>query len=247
MLEVWFLLLVAGAFFLGGIVKGTIGLGLPLVAIGFMSSIITVPETLPIAAIPILAANGWQALQGLHWKVVFRRLFLLNLACCIGIAFGSSLLFEIDPDIIGLMMGILLVVYVLLNLVTVDFRIPANKEAILSPPVGLCGGVLFGMTGSLVIPVLPYLQALNLQKDDFVQAVGMVFFITAIAFFAGLAANGAFTWTNLAIGGGALVPSGLGMAIGVAIRSRISQERFRHVVFFCIFLLGLNLIRQALL
>jgi uncharacterized membrane protein YfcA len=244
--EVWFILLVGGAFFLGGIVKGTIGLGLPLVAIGFMSSVITLPEALPIASIPILFANGWQALQGLNWRVVFRRLFLLNLCACIGLAGGSLLLFEIDPLILGLVMGILLVIYVAVNLLAVEFRVPPEKENMLSVPIGLSGGVLFGMTGSLVIPVLAYLQALNMQKDDFVQAVGMMFFITAIAFAIALFANGAYTWTNAAIGAGALVPSGLGMVIGMSLRNRVSQELFRKLVYLVIFLLGANLIRQAI-
>lgn len=245
MVEVWFLALVAGAFLAGGVVKGAIGLGLPLVAIAIMSNVITVPEALPIASIPILVTNGWQAVQGLDWRIMFRRLFLLNLFACFGIAVGSTLLFELRPEILGLTMGVLLVVYVLINLVAVDFRIRPDQEPYLSPPSGLIGGALFGMTGSLAVPVVPYLQALHLPKDEFVQAVGMVFFLTAIVFAGSLAANGAYTWTNLGIAVGALIPAAIGMVGGIRLRGLIPEDKFRIVVYLVILFLGLNLVRKA--
>lgn len=244
--ETWFLLLVTGAFFLGGMVKGTIGLGLPLVAIAFMSSALTIPEALPIAALPILVMNAWQAMRGVDWRIIFRRLLLLNLFACIGIALGSTLLFELKPEILGMTMGVLLVIYVLINLVAVDFHVQPDQEAWVAPPAGLIGGVLFGMTGSLAVPIVPYLQALKLDKDAFVQAVGLVFFITAVAFVGALYVNGAFTATNVAISVGALIPSAIGMAIGTWIRSFIPQEKFRFVVYLFILLLGLNLIRKGI-
>ena len=244
--ETWFLLLVAGAFFLGGTVKGTIGLGLPLVAIAFMTTAITVPEALPIASLPILLMNAWQAARGLDWREVFRRLFLLNLFASIGIAFGALLLFRLDPDVVGMILGASLVVYVTVNLIAFDMHIPRRLESRISPPCGLVGGVLFGMTGSLAFPVVPYLTALRMPKDEFVQAVGMVFFLTAVVFVGSLAAQGVYTWTNTAISAGALIPSSIGMAIGTWLRGKVSEELFRKLVFLFILILGLNLIRQAL-
>ena len=243
--ETWFLLLVAGAFFLGGIVKGTIGLGLPLVAIAFMSAVITVPEALPIASLPILVMNAWQAAQGLDWRVVFRRLLLLNIFSCIGIGFGSLLLFELDPNIVGVILGASLVVYVAVNLIAFDLYVPPRLEPRVSPACGLTGGLLFGMTGSLAFPVVPYLQALKMPKDEFVQAVGMVFFLTATVFVASLAAHGAYTWSNAGLSVGALIPSAAGMAIGTWLRGRVSEDHFRKLVFLFILLLGLNLVRKA--
>ena len=243
--ETWFLLLVTGAFFLGGVVKGTIGLGLPLVAIAFMSSVITVPEALPIASLPILVMNAWQAAQGLNWRVVFRRLLMLNLFSCIGIGFGSLLLFELDPTIVGVVLGVSLVAYVVVNLLALDLQVPRRLEPRVSPPCGLVGGVLFGMTGSLAFPVVPYLQALRMPKDEFVQAVGMVFFLTAVVFVASLAAQSAYTWANSAISVGALIPSAAGMAIGTWLRGRVSEDLFRKLIFLFIMILGLNLVQKA--
>ena len=244
--ETWFLLLVAGAFLLGGTVKGTIGLGLPLVAIAFMTTVITVPEALPIASMPILVMNAWQAARGLDWRVVFRRLFLLNLFASIGIAGGALLLFRLDPVVVGVILGASLVVYVAVNLVAFDLHVPPELEAKISPPCGLVGGALFGMTGSLAFPVVPYLTALRMPKDEFVQAVGMVFFLTALVFVGSLAAQGVYTWENTAISFGALIPSSIGMAIGTWLRGKVSEALFRKLVFLFILILGLNLIRQAI-
>ncbi|MCZ6610677.1 MAG: sulfite exporter TauE/SafE family protein, partial [Alphaproteobacteria bacterium] len=56
--------MVVGTFLLAGFIKGVIGLGLPLVVLGFLGSTLGVREALTIMLIPGIATNTWQALAG---------------------------------------------------------------------------------------------------------------------------------------------------------------------------------------
>ena len=55
------LALSAGAFFLGGLVKGTLGIGLPLVALPLLSLGWPAATGIALMAAPVLISNVWQA------------------------------------------------------------------------------------------------------------------------------------------------------------------------------------------
>ena len=59
--------------------------------------------------------------------------------------------------------------------------------------------------------------------------------------------EGALDRTTTLLSTLALVPTGLGLLAGQWLRQRVSQTRFRTGVFVFLLLLGLNLLRQALL
>ena len=45
----------------------------------------------------------------------------------------------------------------------------------MSPLMGGAGGLMFGMTGIMIVPGILYLQTLGLKRDTFVQALGLTF------------------------------------------------------------------------
>ena len=58
------LMLAALAFVLGGLVKGTVGLGLPTIAIALLATFIGLREAIAITIIPLVATNLVQVIQG---------------------------------------------------------------------------------------------------------------------------------------------------------------------------------------
>ena len=59
--------------------------------------------------------------------------------------------------------------------------VPARGERWLSLAVGVATGLITAATGVFVIPAVPYLQALGLDKDDLVQALGVSFTVSTVA------------------------------------------------------------------
>ena len=51
----------AAVFVAGGVVKGTLGIGLPLVSVPLLSLFIPATHAIALVAMPVLVSNAWQA------------------------------------------------------------------------------------------------------------------------------------------------------------------------------------------
>ena len=91
----------------------------------------------------------------------------------------------------------------------------------LSPAVGIATGLVTAATGVFVIPAVPYLQALGLDKDELVQALRCV--VHGLDGCAGGAAGACRRAAGPLAGASALaiVPALIGMALGQWLRGRV--------------------------
>jgi uncharacterized membrane protein YfcA len=94
------------------------------------------------------------------------------------------------------------------------------------------------VTGVFVMPVAPYLQALGLDKDDLVQAMGLAFTVSTLALAVMLVCRG--EWQASAAGGSflALLPACGGMMLGQWLRGRMRPLLFRRCFFIGLVALG---------
>ena len=111
-----------------------------------------------------------------------------------------------------------------------------------SPVIGLTTGVLAGATGSLVIPVVPYIQALNLERDELVQMMGMSFAVSTCAIGLAMVGHGSYDSRFALVSLVALAPAILGMKFGQWFRRRLSEIVFRRILFIGLFIIGVRLI-----
>ena len=65
------------AFILGGLVKGTLGVGLPLLAVPLMSMAIPSPRAIGMVAVPVLLSNLWQMIDSRKIVQGWRRFWPL--------------------------------------------------------------------------------------------------------------------------------------------------------------------------
>ena len=59
------------------------------------------------------------------------------------------------------------------------------------PAIGLATGLVTAATGVFVIPAVPYLQALGMEKEELVRALGISFLVSTIALAVALGSSGA--------------------------------------------------------
>ena len=237
---------VAVAFTAAGITKGAVGLGLPLTAIAVLTIPMGLREAVPLIIVPVLITNAWQMTRGGMPVSLFKRFWTMIVPLGIGAWSGTVLLFVIDETLVGALLGAVIIVYSLVNIFALRFRIPAEHERWYSPGVGLLSGLLTGLTGSVGGPVAIYFQALGLDRETFLRAASLAFFLTALPWGGTLIAEGALTLEAAAIGSAALLPSFAGMWVGRKISERLSQEVFSKGVFGFLILVGANLIRRAI-
>jgi len=88
---------------------------------------------------------------------------------------------------------------------------------------------------------VPYLQAIGLEKDGLIQALGLSFTVSTVALAVGLLRVDAWQMDAVWISLLALVPALIGMQAGQWLRQRIAAATFRRVFFAGLLLLGATL------
>jgi len=237
---------VAAVFMLAGLAKGVIGLGLPTISMGLLVLVMPPVQAAALLALPSLVTNVWQMAAGPSLKEVVQRLWPMMLGVCAGTWTGMGLMTGAGVRYGTALLGIALVIYALTGLAALRFSIAPRREIWAGPLVGAATGIITAATGVFVIPAVPYLQAIGLEKEELVQALGLSFTISTGALAVNLAAADAI---NAGLAGpafGALVMAALGMWLGQALRQRMSPLMFRRWLFIGLLLLGLYLAARAL-
>lgn len=234
-------------FFAAGAVKGVLGMGLPTVAMGLLGLVMPVAQAASLLAVPSLATNVWQAAQGAHLRALMLRLWPLQLGVVLGVAAGSGFMQAGSGRGASLLLGGCLVVYGITGLAGwVLRRPPRAHERWGSVVVGVLTGLLTAATGVFVLPAVPWLQALGLDKDEMSQALGIGFTVSTLALAASLSAGGSFTAEAALHSALLLLPAMAGMALGQRLRGELSQQAFRRVFFAGLLALGSWLLLRQL-
>jgi uncharacterized membrane protein YfcA len=234
--------LLAGAtFLLAGLVKGVIGMGLPTIAMGLLSLAMPPAEAAAMLIVPSLVTNVWQLLAGPSFGNLVRRLWGMMAGVVLGTIAGAGIIVGNAAGTAAVALGVALVLYALVGLSGVKFALPRRHQGWTGVVVGATTGVVTGATGVFVIPAVPYLQAIGLEKDDLVQALGLSFTVSTLALGIGLLCMDAFQIASAGMSALWLVPALGGMFLGQTIRDRISAPTFRTVFFSGLLLLGIYL------
>jgi uncharacterized membrane protein YfcA len=235
-------LLVIGTFMLAGTVKGVIGLGLPTVSMGLLGLAMLPAQAAALLIIPSTITNLWQLAFGGHLNALLKRLWPTLLLIFIGTGLGTLWLGLSGGRWVGHALGGALLAYALSGLFLPSFKVKPRTERWLGPLCGVITGIITSATGVFVIPAVPYLQALGLNRNQLVQALGLSFTVSTLALAAGMAWHGTLGGGEINASLLALVPALLGMWLGQAVRQRISAVLFKRLFFIGMALLGAHLL-----
>lgn len=242
------LALAMAVFLLAGLIKGIAGAGLPTVALALLALAIDIKAAIALLIVPALVTNIWQGLTGGAFAPIARRLAPMLLASVIGIWLGVEILAVGDAKVLAGILGVILLFYAAYSLVTPQIAPPSPRlELWLSAPVGLTTGILFGFTGSFLVPGVLYMQALGFKRDHFVQAMGIAFSFSTFVLWMFLAGNGLFSVQLGAVSAAVCVPALIGMVIGQKLRKGMSEALFRRAFFITLLGLSLYIVARAFL
>jgi uncharacterized membrane protein YfcA len=236
-----FVVFVALVFALGGFVKGVVGLGLPTVAMGLLGVLMLPAQAAALLVLPSLITNMWQ-LGGPGLLALLKRLAPMLIGVCVGTwATSGSISSQVDghgASIASLGLGVMLILYSLLGLLNFKPSVQPRHESWLGPLIGVATGMVTAVTGVFVIPAVPFLQALGMEKDELVRALGISFLVSTIALAFALGQGGALRSTALIGSGLAVVPALGGMGLGQWVRQRVQGHTFKKIFFCGLLVLG---------
>jgi uncharacterized protein len=235
---------VVAVFTLAGVVKGVIGLGLPTIAMGLLGSLMAPGQAAAVLIVPALLTNAWQMWDGPPLMMLLRRLWPMLVCALLGTLPAAGILTQANVRLTTALLGLILIAYALIGLTGVHFKVSRRAEGVLGPLVGLTTGLINGATGIFVIPGVPYVQALDFGKDELVQALALSAFVSSIALALGLGLNNGLGGAIALPAMVALMAAFAGMAIGKALRSRLSVAVFRRSVLVGLLALGCSMVAR---
>jgi uncharacterized protein len=233
---------IVAVFVLAGFVKGVIGLGLPTISMGLLALVVPPVEAAAILVLPSLLTNVWQMLNGPSLASAVKRLWPVMLAICVGTWASAGLMTGAYAPFMTALLGATLLLYALSAFTAFRFHVARRTKPWLGPVIGGVTGVIAGATGVFVVPAVPYLQGIGLEKDDLVQALGLSFTVSTLALAVNIVRAGAIGGSLLVITLAALAAAIGGMWTGQVLRSRLQPLMFRRCFFGGLLLLGLYLI-----
>ncbi|MBS0453893.1 MAG: sulfite exporter TauE/SafE family protein [Proteobacteria bacterium] len=241
------LLSVAAVFVLAGLVKGVIGLGLPTISMALLASMMNPAEAAALLVVPSFITNVWQLQPWRSLRDVSWRMAPMQVGVVVGTLGGAWVIGAPVGAWAVVCLGAMLIVYAAWVLAGARLSVAPGSERWLGPVVGASTGLVTAATGVFVVPAVPYLQALGLQKEALIQAMGLSFTVSTVALAAGLCLNGHFPSATVGASLLMLLPALAGMALGTRLRQRISQDRFRKCFLASLLLLGSYMIVREML
>jgi uncharacterized membrane protein YfcA len=243
--EISQIVVIGTVFLLAGAVKGVIGMGLPTVSLGLLTATLGLQPAMALMLAPSLVTNLWQAATGGHGRAILGRLWPFLLTATATIWVGAAFAARVDVALLSMLLGVSLAIYAVIGLTRARLTVPAGAERWSGPLAGCVNGILTGMTGSFVVPGVPYMQALGLPRAMLVQAMGVLFSLSTLGLGLALAGRGLVGATLGLQSVAAIAPAVLGMVLGSRLRERLSEAAFRRVFFASLLLLGLYIVVRA--
>lgn len=242
----WELALVALIFFVAGAAKGLLGIGLPTIAISLMSQVLDPRLAVLLTLGPILMTNLQQMIRAGGTLSALRRYapFWVTLGICI--AASATFAQGLSPRALLIAMAAVVIVFTIAQLWLDPPPLPARFHTPAQIVAGAVAGLMGGVTAIWGPPVLIFLIAARVSKEEFVRAMGIILTLGAIPLVAAYAAHGSFRGSIAAISFALTIPAMLGFALGERFRHRIDPARFQRLVLWMFLLLGANMLRRAM-
>lgn len=236
---------VFAALFLGGILKGATGAGLPVVSIPVISAVYDVRIAVAVMVIPNLITNLWQVWR--HRRDQLAGGFAWIFAGCgaVGAAGGTFLLVALPVSVMQLAMVAIILSYIALRLLRPAVTISERAAWRLVGPIGLAGGVLQGATGISSPLSVTFLSAMRLPRLAFIHTISCFFAVMCAGQAVVQIHYGLLTGHLALLALAALVPMLLALPLGEALGRRFSAAAFDRAILGFLAILSVRLLWAA--
>lgn len=246
-IPVFYLPFIAAVLIFGGMAKGTLGFGLIVTTVPFLSMVMPPKDAMAWMTIPIFLLNIYAlVLTRQEWREA-RRIGVFLLMGILFVPMGVRMMVWMPPD--ATRVGIGLFIFIVVAMRLADWQ-PRPREGgggrLFATLLGSTAGFLHGSMMMSAPAVVLYLNFTGVPRDAFVFVASVIatFFLLLQALtFASLDAYASGTgWQSLLM----LVPAIVGMFIGNRFRQRLSQKVFEGLVLALFGFVGLSLLAKSL-
>lgn len=239
--ELDIILIIFTSVFLGGIIKGTVGIGLSMFAVPIIAFFLPPTTSMILLCVPVLVTNILQI--EVQKGIDSYRFLPMFIALVVGILIGINLILEINHSLISKIIAISIIFAAIFNLLGLNFsHVKPNLEKIITIPLGFFSGIIGGVSNMYSPYILAYLVSTNLEKDTLIRTIATMYFLGSLIIFPLWFYNGLGTLQDIVWSIFLILPAIMGQKIGSMIRGKISNELFKKIILYILMLIGLSLL-----
>jgi uncharacterized membrane protein YfcA len=239
--------IVGVALLFAAFVKGTTGMGFPLIATPTVALLLDIRIAITILLLPNIVMDITQLARGGFPIAVLQRFAWFLVATIIGVFLGTKILVTLPLWILNFCLSVMVLMFVTSNWLRFEFTIPPRFEKILSVPTGFIGGVLNGMTNAAGPAIAIYLYSLKLQKREFIKSIATMFIITKVSQLVAVSTWNLFNRSTLLLSLQVTLYVLLGFYAGLKTQDRVNQQMFNRGLLLLLFCVGATLLVRSLL
>jgi uncharacterized membrane protein YfcA len=232
--------------FAAGAVGGTTGLGFAIISVAGMSLVLDPKSAIVLLTVVVPPLMLVQAVYQREHAGPAEQLLRLLVPAVFGVVAGVAVFAVLPSRAVGVLIGILIIIFVGMRLLGVAPRIDPARERVAGPIVGFVGGVLNGASGLSGPLFASYLLSLGVTARRFAFTVSTLFCTMTTIRLAGFAAIGSVTPALFASGVILVAPSLAGQWLGFAFQRRRSDRALELIVLVALVAAALKIFQEAI-
>ncbi len=245
-LSLWVIAWCALAMACGGLIKGLLGIGTPLLTVPMMSLVLPAHHAVVIMAFPVVVANLWQVYDAEQPVATVKRFWPAFVALLAGTWIGVEILSGISEQTLLLAVGILVICFTIVQGSPRKFTIPPAMEK--SAGAVFCGssGIIGGLSSMFGPMLILYLVSLpTLDKNRFVNTISFLYIGAVVPWVIIMIAVGVLDMRLGTMSALAVIPLVAGLILGRALRERVKETIFYRLVLGVLILSGISMMWRA--
>lgn len=239
-------LLAALALAAGGVLKGAVGAGAPILAVPILALLYDVPLAVAIFTLPNLMANLWQGWAFRTEQLAARFVWTFALTGAAGAGVGSLLLAILSGEMLMAVLAMFVFIYIGVRLLKPGWFLTRALADRLAPVAGFVGGVMQGAGGVSAPVSVTFLNSMRLERGQFIATISVLFAAMSAVQIPALWSLGILTPERMAYSALAALPLFVGMPVGAWLARFISREKFDRIILGLLAVIALRLLYHAL-
>ena len=240
------LVLIFFAVFLGGIVKGSVGIGMSMFSVPIIAFILPPTKAMMLLCFPVIFTNFLQ--MDVKKGIGSFRFLPMFLALFLGLLIGGKLILSLSLNFISISIATVIIIFTSLNFFGINLKnLKKANEKILSVIIGFFSGILGGLTTFYAPPIITFLISINLDKEFFIRTTATMYFFASIPLYTSMIYHGLGNYYDLTISLILVIPAIVGQFFGSKVRKKMSNEIFQKLVLIILIIIGFTLLIKNLI
>ena len=239
-----FVVILCSVFF-GGIVKGSVGIGMSMFSVPLIAFILPPTKAMMLLCFPVIVTNFIQ--MDIKRGISNSRFFPMFITLFLGILIGGKLILSLNLKTISIIIALTIIIFTSFNFLGLNLNwLKPKYEKIISIFIGFFSGILGGVSTFYAPPIITFLVSLNLAKENFIRTTATMYFLASMPLYSSLIFHGLGNFYDLLVSLIITAPALLGQYLGTKIRVRLSNEIFRKTILVILIIIGFSLLIKNL-